>query len=106
MGEESARPKQPWHQEDINGQDSTLIPGLIDCHEHFTGDGGMDSMDRLLNDTAEEFTLKAVGNCRRALMSGVTSARNAGARHAININIARQAAAGPILGSRIIASGK
>ena len=66
----------------------------------------MDSMDRLLNDTAEEFTLKAVGNCRRALMSGVTSARDVGARYAININIARQAAAGAILGPRITASGE
>ena len=54
----------------------------------------------------EEFTLKAVGNCRRALMSGVTSARDVGARHAININIARQSAAGAILGPRIIASGE
>ena len=106
VGEESARPKRPRHQENINGQGLTLIPGLIDCHEHFTGDGGMDSMDRLLNDTAEEFTLKAVGNCRRALMSGVTSARDVGARYAININIARQAAAGAVLGPRIIASGE
>ena len=106
VGEESAQPKRRRHREDINGQGLTLVPGLIDCHEHFTGDGGMDSMDRLLNDTAEEFTLKAVGNCRRALMSGVTSARDVGARHAININIARQAAAGAILGPRIIASGE
>lgn len=106
VGEESARPKRPRHEEDINGQSLTLIPGLIDCHKHFTGDGGMDSMDRLLNDTAEEFTLKAVGNCRRALMSGVTSARDVGARYAININIARQAAAGAILGPRITASGE
>ena len=106
IGEESSRPKRPHHHEDINGQGLTLIPGLIDCHEHFTGDGGMDAMERLLNDTAEEFTLKAVGNCRRALMSGVTSARDVGARYAININIARQAAAGAILGPRIIASGE
>ena len=106
MGEESSRPKRTRHQEEINGQGLTLIPGMIDCHEHFTGDGGMDAMDRLLNDTPEEFTLKAVGNCRRALMSGVTSARDVGARHAININIARQAAAGAILGPRIIASGE
>ncbi len=106
IGEESARPKRPVHQEDINGQGLTLIPGLIDCHEHFTGDGGMDAMERLLNDTHEEFTLKAVGNCRRALMSGVTSARDVGARHAINIGIARQAAAGAVLGPRIIASGE
>ena len=112
IGEESARPLagrmagRPLHREDINGQGLTLIPGLIDCHEHFTGDGGMDAMERLLNDTHEEFTLKAVGNCRRALMSGVTSARDVGARHAINIGIARQAAAGAIPGPRIIASGE
>ena len=106
IGDESARPKRSGHQEDINGQGLTLIPGLIDCHEHFTGDGGMDAMDRLLNDTPEEFTLKAVGNCRRALMSGVTSARDVGARHAININIAGQTAAGAIPGPRIIASGE
>ena len=113
IGEESARPlvgrmagRPPLHQEDINGQGLILIPGLIDCHEHFTGDGGMDAMERLLNDTHEEFTLKAVGNCRRALMSGVTSARDVGARHAINIGIARQAAAGAIPGPRIIASGE
>ena len=106
IGEESTRPKRQGHREDINGQGLTLIPGLIDCHEHFTGDGGMDAMERLLNDTPEEFTLKAVGNCRRALMSGVTSARDVGARHAININIAQQTAAGAIPGPRIIASGE
>lgn len=106
IGEEPSRPKRAGHQEDINGQGLTLIPGMIDCHEHFTGDGGMDAMERLLNDTHEEFTLKAVGNCRRSLMSGVTSARDVGARYGINISIAQQAAAGAILGPRIIASGE
>ena len=43
-------------------------------------------MDRLPGDTQEEFTLKAVRNCRRALMSGITSARDVGARFGINIS--------------------
>ena len=106
IGEETARPRSTVHQENINGQGLTLVPGMIDCHEHFTGDGGMDSMERLLVDTHEEFTLKAVANCRRALMSGVTSARDVGARFGININIAQQTAAGAIMGPRIIASGE
>ena len=106
IGEETARPRRIVHQEDINGQGLTLIPGMIDCHEHFTGDGGMDSMERLLGDTHEEFTLKAVGNSRRALMSGVTSARDVGARFGINIDIAQQTASGAIMGPRIIASGE
>ena len=106
IGAESGRPNRSVHQEEVNGQGLTLIPGMIDCHEHFTGDGGMDAMDRLLNGTAEEFTLKAVGNCRRSLMSGVTTARDVGARFGININIAQQTAAGAVLGPRIIASGE
>ena len=76
IGEETPRPRKHLHQEDINGEGLTLIPGMIDCHEHFTGDGGMDNMDHLLGDTAETFTLKAASNARRALMSGVTSARD------------------------------
>ena len=106
IGEESARPRRTVHQEDINGQGLTLIPGMIDCHEHFTGDGGMDVMERLLGDTQDVFTLKAVGNCRRALWSGVTSARDVGARFGINILIAQQSAAGAIMGPRIIAAGE
>ena len=106
IGSESSRPKRTVHQEDINGQGLTLIPGIIDCHEHFTGDGGTDVMDRLLNDTAEEFTLKAIGNCRRSLTSGVTTARDVGARFGVNINIAKQTAAGAVFGPRIIASGE
>ena len=106
IGEETSRPKRHGHQEDINGEGLHLIPGMFDCHEHFTGDGGVDTMDRLLNDTPEAFTLKAVVNCKRALMSGVTSARDVGARFGINIQIAQDAASGAILGPRIIASGE
>jgi imidazolonepropionase-like amidohydrolase len=106
IGEETARPRRYVHQEDINGSGLTLIPGMIDCHEHFTGDGGMDNMDRLLADTQDVFTLKAMGNCRRALMSGVTSARDVGARFGINIMIAQGTASGAVLGPRIIAAGE
>ena len=106
IGEETARPRRHMHQEDIDGAGLTLIPGLMDCHEHFTGNGGMANMDHLLDDTAEIFTLKAAGNARRALMSGVTSARDVGSRFGINIRIAQDTASGALMGPRIIAAGE
>ena len=106
IGPDDPSPAMRVPFEDINGQGLTLIPGLIDSHEHFTGDGGPDNGELLASDDADVAVLKAVRNCRRALLSGVTSARDVGSKAGINISIAAAAAAGKILGPRIIAAGE
>lgn len=106
VGDSSSRPRVRQHRHEINGEGLTLMPGMIDCHEHFTGDGGPHVMESLLQDSRESFTLKAIGNCRRSLMSGVTSARDVGSRYGINIDIAKGTANGSILGPMIIAAGE
>ncbi|MBI4312409.1 MAG: amidohydrolase family protein [Chloroflexi bacterium] len=106
IGPSTTPHRKGLHAEEINGHGLTLIPGLIDCHEHFTGDGGLDNGARLADDAPEAATLKAVGNARRALLSGVTSARDVGSRGGINIPFAQAVAAGNVLGPRIIAAGE
>jgi imidazolonepropionase-like amidohydrolase len=106
IGEETARPPRRLHREDINGQGLTLIPGLMDCHEHFAGDGGPDNTERNRSDTPEGYAFLVVGNARRALMSGVTSARDVGSPYGVTIQVARETASGAVLGPRIVASGE
>ena len=106
IGEESARPRRRIHREDINGEGLTLVPGLIDCHEHFAGDGGPGNMERNRSDTPESYTLMAARNARRALISGVTSARDVGSPYGVTIRVAQDTASGAVLGPRIVASGE
>lgn len=106
IGEESARPPRRLHREDINGQGLTLIPGLMDCHEHFAGDGGPDNTERNRSDTPEGYAFIVAGNARRALMSGVTSARDVGSPYGVTIRVAQETATGAVLGPRIVASGE
>ena len=106
IGEESARPLRRLHLEDINGEGLTLIPGLMDCHEHFAGDGGPSNTERNRSDTPEGYALMVAGNAKRALMSGVTSARDVGSPYGVTIRVARETASGSVLGPRIVAAGE
>ncbi len=106
IGEETYRPARRLHREDINGAGLTLIPGLMDCHEHFAGDGGPDNTPRNRSDTPEGYALMVISNAKRALMSGVTSARDVGSPYGVTIRIAQETASGSVLGPRIVASGE
>ena len=99
--------KRP-HYEEINGQDLTLMPGTLDCHEHFCGDGGRYGVRIMSQESDNRDVLfgRAAANARRSLMAGQTSARDVGSPHGISITLARAVAAGSIPGPRITASGQ
>ncbi len=55
----------------------TLLPGLFDCHVHFTSSGDLD----LVNQVLRPFSIKyfeAVANMEATLRTGITSVREAG----------------------------
>lgn len=86
--------------------DGTLLPGLIDCHEHLNGhdryaigDASVDAPDTML-------TLVGAYHTRRLLNSGVTTARVVGAQGQIDLMIRRAIREGYIDGPRLFCAGR
>jgi imidazolonepropionase-like amidohydrolase len=88
----------------IDGRARTLIPGLMDCHVHYSSPGGPDWIARF-TDPLPEVSVRAVELAEASLRSGVTTARDVGAPHGVSIRLARKAQAGEIRAPRIHAAG-
>lgn len=86
--------------------DGTLLPGLIDCHEHLNGhdkyaigDDSVDAPDTIL-------TLVATYHCRRLIESGITTARIVGSQGQIDFMVRRAIKEGYIEGPRLFCAGQ
>jgi len=91
---------------DAHGQ--TLLPGLIDCHAHYTIDARLEVPDGILDaHRAQPAEAAYIGarNARVALQGGVTTARSAGAAHSRDIGLRDAIATGDIPGPRLLAAG-
>jgi imidazolonepropionase-like amidohydrolase len=86
--------------------DGTLLPGLIDCHEHLNGHDKYAIGDKSVD--APETMLALVGafHTRRLLNSGVTTARIVGAQGQIDLMIRRAIREGYIDGPRLFCAGQ
>lgn len=65
---------------------TTIIPGFVDCHSHFTGPGGLDYLQRL-QDPESVLLQRAEENAKTLVRTGVLAARDVGAVNALNIRI-------------------
>ncbi len=88
----------------VDGRARTLIPGLMDCHVHYSSPGGPDWIARF-TDPLPEISMRAVELAEASLRSGVTTARDVGAPHGVSIRLARAARAGEIRAPNIHAAG-
>jgi imidazolonepropionase-like amidohydrolase len=81
----------------------TVIPGLIDAHDHLTMDLGD---EELQSREPEVWTaLKGAGNAARILASGITTVRDCGARRGLDRELRQAIADGLIRGPRLLVSG-
>ena len=84
---------------------STLMPGLIETHDHLPTSGtDVEYPDYGAHEVAR-FTLNAARSARELLSIGVTSAQSLGARHYVDVAVRDAIDNGDVRGPRIIASG-
>ena len=84
---------------------ATLLPGLIDAHQHLIFDGGPGPVARLDTiDDGEAFEGMRVA-ALRALNGGVTTVRDLGDRNYLAVRLREQFAAVPGSGPRILTAG-
>jgi imidazolonepropionase-like amidohydrolase len=93
----------------IDAAGDTLLPGLVDCHAHYTIDARLEIPDGIWNahaiDDAATAAFIGARNAALALQAGVTTARSAGAAHSRDIPLRDAIAAGHIPGPRLFAAG-
>ena len=85
--------------------DKTLIPGMVDCHTHHNGFGDGRAGDELVTLPNEVLTLQSARNARAALFSGVTSARDNGAKDYTTFRLREAIQEGITQGPRLVLCG-
>lgn len=102
-------PASDWAGNRVNvrvadGAARTLIPGLIDCHVHYSSPGGPEWIARF-TDPLPEITIRAVELTEASLRSGVTTARDVGSPNNVNVHLAQRANSGEIRAPHLYAAG-
>lgn len=67
--------------------DVTLMPGLVDCHQHLVFDGVGTLEEQVSGRTDEELFERARAQARRALLGGVTTLRDLGDRNFVTLGL-------------------
>lgn len=86
--------------------DATILPGLIDCHEHLSGHDRYAIGDPSVVEPDMMFALVGTWHCRRLLDEGITTIRIPGTPGHIDLTIRRAISEGYVEGPRLICAGR
>lgn len=88
--------------ETIECSGQTLLPGLIDCHNHLSLDPSLDNYLFRMNDSIPQLTIRAVRTMAVDLASGVTTSRCLGDKGFLDIECKKAVVAGELSGPRLL----
>ena len=94
----------PPDAEVIDLSTATVLPGLIDCHVHITGDPDKNYYEDIFRDTDIDKAVRAHIYAKRTLEAGFTMCRNAGAHNLIDVSLRNAINAGEVVGPRLLVS--
>ncbi|MDP9356896.1 MAG: amidohydrolase family protein [Chloroflexota bacterium] len=94
----------PQDAEVLDRTNEFLMPGLIDAHTHITIIPGLGNQIGQLAQPIERQTMRGVGNLRRMLDSGVTSARVMGEERWLDAAFREEIERGTVVGPRLLIS--
>ena len=90
----------------IDLKNTTLMPGMIECHNHLSIDATIpEHLELLAWSTECELALIALDGFRKDLMSGVTTARCMGDRFYIDVTLKKLIEQGKVAGPKLLAAG-
>ena len=85
--------------------DRTLMPGMIECHNHVCMDARLPGHLEMMNGSECELTVTGVKTLKDDLLSGVTTARCMGDRHYLDVKLRAEINKGRLIGPNLLCSG-
>lgn len=86
--------------------DATAIPGLVDAHTHLVLPGDNTLPETMMEHNDGVLLLQAAANARRALMTGVTTMADMGARNRVSFTLREAIGLGLAVGPRLVLCGR
>lgn len=86
----------------LDCSDQTLLPGLIDCHNHLSLDPTLENYLYRMNDSIPELTLRATATMAVDHRSGVTTSRCLGDKGFLDVECKKAVNSGLVPGPRLL----
>lgn len=90
---------------EIHLERGTLLPGLIECHNHVALDARLENHLNMMELSETELAIMAIRNLEDDLMSGVTTARCLGDRHYLDVIFKKEIQKGTVKGPNLLVAG-